>query len=450
MIDVRSFIKDLMKLTPIKQTKFKSKNLYVINIPAAFSKELIKLPGLLCNKRSSQQACLPDFILDPACPKPIVREFLGGMFGGDGHTCILSLHRGKRDVLTSVSFSQTKQEPHLESLTKMMENIKVLFQRFDIHKVTIQKLKETTHSKKHQIVKSYQSTLHLDIDELIPFAEQIGFRYCCHKSQRLDAAVSYKQLRNNVVRQHNWIVQRVDEITRFSEIKKENPTKIVPTKKAILQAVDELKVIEPLIHSYAIPSTHDITDHLIKGTQFGKFTSKSFPNAEEFLREIDVLEWFLKEETIKENREEDDEDNEEMEEIEETSYGVKRIDEGLPTMNLRVIDIRPVGLQKVYDIEVEEIHNFLANGVVAHNCMISHGAARFTRGRMYDASDKYQVYTCKKCGLIAAYNDDVHIHRCRTCDNRTDFAYVEIPYACKLLFQELITMNVVPRVITDH
>ena len=89
-------------------------------------------------------------------------------------------------------------------------------------------------------------------------------------------------------------------------------------------------------------------------------------------------------------------------------------------------------------------------GEMERDGMISHGASRFTKGRMYDSSDKYQVFVCKKCGLIASYNDELHIHHCRTCDNRVDFAYVEIPYACKLLFQELITMNVVPRVITDH
>ena len=88
-------------------------------------------------------------------------------------------------------------------------------------------------------------------------------------------------------------------------------------------------------------------------------------------------------------------------------------------------------------------------GEMERDAMVSHGASRFTRGRMYDASDKYQVHVCKKCGLIASYNDKMHIHRCRTCDNRTDFAYVEIPYACKLLFQELITMNIAPRLVTD-
>jgi DNA-directed RNA polymerase II subunit RPB2 len=89
-------------------------------------------------------------------------------------------------------------------------------------------------------------------------------------------------------------------------------------------------------------------------------------------------------------------------------------------------------------------------GEMERDCMISHGASRFTRGRMYDASDKYSVFVCKKCGLIASYNEKMHIHHCRTCDNRVDFAYVEIPYACKLLFQELNTMNISPRFITDH
>lgn len=88
-------------------------------------------------------------------------------------------------------------------------------------------------------------------------------------------------------------------------------------------------------------------------------------------------------------------------------------------------------------------------GEMERDCMVSHGASRFTKSRLYDVSDKYQVHVCKKCGMIASYNDKLHIHHCRTCDNRTDFSYVEIPYACKLLFQELITMNVAPRIITE-
>jgi intein/homing endonuclease len=455
MIDVNSFINDLKLLCNSSQTKFNNKNLYSVRIPALLINNIVQLDGILIGKKVIQPATLPEFILDPNCPKPIVREFLGGLFGGDGHTCVLCLHRGKRDLLSSISFSQTKNKLHLDSLTQMMNDIKKLLERFDIHKVTIQKFKETSYSKGKKHIednnKNYQLTLHLNIDELIPFHEKIGFRYCCHKSQKLEAGVSYKRLRNEVTRQHNWLVNKVDELTHFSEIKKENPNKIVHTKAAIEQAVNELELIEPIIHNYAIPSTHDITDHLIKGTKFGKFTSKSFPTAEEYFKEIGVLSWFLNDEPNKIN--DDDYDLENFEELEKISdnvcYGVNRVCEGLPTMNLKVVDIRPAGIYPVYDIEVENTHSFLANGIVSHNCMVSHGAARFTRGRIYDASDKYSVYICKKCGIIASHNDKMHIHLCHTCGNRTDFAFVEIPYACKLLFQELNTMNVAPRLITE-
>ena len=459
MIDVNNMIQDISMFCEIKQKNFLYKNYYSIRIPDELLYSIIKIKGVVIGTKIKQPAQLPEFILEPSCPKPIIREFLGGLFGADGHTCVLGMHRGKRDLLSSISFSKTKTVPHLGSLTKMMEDIKGLFAKFDINGITIQNFKQTTSSKtKTETVdenRSYQLTLHLDINELIPFSEKIGFRYCCHKSQRLEAGVSYKRLRNEVVRQHNWLVAKVDELTHFSEIKKENPNKIVPTKKAIEQAVKELQLTEPLIHEYAVPSTHDITDHLIKGTQFGKFTSKSFPTAEEYLKEIGALDWFLNDEPTHKILDDElenclDENEEEETQIIDSCYGVNRECDGLPTMELKVIDIRPAGVHPVYDIQVDNTHSFLANGIVAHNCMISHGAARFTNGRMYDASDKYSVFVCKKCGLIASYNDELHIHHCRVCDNRTDFAYVEIPYACKLLFQELNTMNVVPRLMTDH
>jgi DNA-directed RNA polymerase II subunit RPB2 len=457
MLDVESIVKDIELFCESKQKCFNSKNLYIVRIPAEFKNDIVQLPGLISGRKVNQPGTLPDFILDEKCPRPIVREFLAGMFGGDGHTCVLGMHRGKRDILSSVSFSQTKTYEHRASLQKMFEDIQKLLVKCGIRNTTIQKPKETSFSKKKFEEKdkadnsgrSFQLTLHLPIEQLIPFSEKVGFRYCCHKSQRLEAGVSYRRLREEVTRQHNWMVNRVNEITKFKEIKEKTPEKNVPTKKAIIQAVEELKKTEGLIHEYAIPSTHDITDHLIKGTEFGKFTAKGFPTAEEFLDKIGALDWF-KNESIKclPDLDADVDANVQEEDIEPGNYGVTRDCGSIPTMNLTVVSRIPVGPKQVYDISVEDTHSFLANGIVAHNCMVSHGAARFTRGRLYDASDKYQVHVCRDCGMIAAYNDKMGIHCCRTCDNRTNFAYVEIPYACKLLFQELQTMNIAPRIMT--
>ena len=88
-------------------------------------------------------------------------------------------------------------------------------------------------------------------------------------------------------------------------------------------------------------------------------------------------------------------------------------------------------------------------GEMERDCMASHGATRFVKERLYDSSDSFNFYTCNKCGLIASFNNEKHIHLCKNCDNRTDFKYVEVPYACKLLFQELISMNIAPRIMTN-
>lgn len=99
-------------------------------------------------------------------------------------------------------------------------------------------------------------------------------------------------------------------------------------------------------------------------------------------------------------------------------------------------------------------------GEMERDVMIAHGMSKFCRERLYDVSDKYSTHVCGKCGMIACYNDesmkqtkfaksDMSIHLCRTCGNMTDFAKVEIPYAYKLLAQELQTINIVPRIITE-
>ena len=88
-------------------------------------------------------------------------------------------------------------------------------------------------------------------------------------------------------------------------------------------------------------------------------------------------------------------------------------------------------------------------GEMERDCMISHGASRFTQDRIYHASDSFEVHSCNKCGMFVVFNSEKKIHICKTCNNRTDFNRVQLPYACKLLFQELISMNIAPRIITN-
>jgi DNA-directed RNA polymerase II subunit RPB2 len=88
-------------------------------------------------------------------------------------------------------------------------------------------------------------------------------------------------------------------------------------------------------------------------------------------------------------------------------------------------------------------------GEMEKDCGIAHGASQFIRDRLFYVSDKYMVRVCVDCGRIAAFNNQMNIHQCTLCDNLTNFATVELPYSCKLMFQELTTMGVTPRIITN-
>jgi len=88
-------------------------------------------------------------------------------------------------------------------------------------------------------------------------------------------------------------------------------------------------------------------------------------------------------------------------------------------------------------------------GEMERDCIISHGAAAFLKERLLDVSDNYKVYICSKCHMIGSVNEKKNIYKCDHCPNTTLFNEVRIPYACKLLIQELISMSIVPRLITD-
>jgi DNA-directed RNA polymerase II subunit RPB2 len=173
---------------------------------------------------------------------------------------------------------------------------------------------------------------------------------------------------------------------------------------------------------------------------------------------------------------------EELQKVNYESYGNEIMYNGLTGEQIEMsVFIGPVFYQRLKHMVNDKVHSRssgpmvqltrqaaegrskgggLRVGEMERDVLISHGMSKFTRERLFEVSDKYSMHVCKKCGMIAQYNDgtktnkffvknDFVVYACRNCDNKTDFAYIETPYAYKLLQQELQTVNVAMRYITE-
>lgn len=96
-------------------------------------------------------------------------------------------------------------------------------------------------------------------------------------------------------------------------------------------------------------------------------------------------------------------------------------------------------------------------GEMERDCILCNGCSIFLKEKMVDNSDIFCFQVCDKCGLIAQrlirnnlkyYPTNNDVFGCKACNNKTHISKIICPYAMKLMLQELISMNIVPRIRT--
>ncbi|GMH28958.1 hypothetical protein Nepgr_030801 [Nepenthes gracilis] len=84
-------------------------------------------------------------------------------------------------------------------------------------------------------------------------------------------------------------------------------------------------------------------------------------------------------------------------------------------------------------------------GEMERDCLIAYGASSLLYERLMLSSDPFEAQVCRACGLLGYYNHKLKTGFCSSCRSGNNISTMKLPYACKLLFQELQSMNIVPR-----
>ena len=78
-------------------------------------------------------------------------------------------------------------------------------------------------------------------------------------------------------------------------------------------------------------------------------------------------------------------------------------------------------------------------GEMERDCLIGYGASNLIMERLMISSDAFTANVCEQCGLLG------YEGWCQRCRSGDKVSSIRMPYACKLLFQELQSMNIATR-----
>jgi threonyl-tRNA synthetase len=325
-IDLRNIMADIKLVfgDMYNNTFGKKRNLWRVTIPSRIARLFADLFGY--GGRMDKDTSLPLFLFDDNLPVDFLRQFLSGVFGGDGWAPVLS-----GNCFTEVYIALSKSEDKLNNLLSYMKDLALLLKKAGIENTNI------TGPYKNQKGTKHHYRIKIESSSLLDFAKYIGFAYCCHKSTRLSVVQSYYMLKKEVIDQHNNFKNKF--VDQYCETNKEN--------RELYSKLKEETIKNEYIFNdkFSIPEIKYLQNSIKTGSKLSHIGGYGFYTPVEYLKEIDGEKFFNPK-----------------------SYAVE-IEHELPTFKLKLLTCKNVGIKKVYDVSVDtKIQSFVANGIIVHNC----------------------------------------------------------------------------------
>jgi DNA-directed RNA polymerase beta subunit len=381
-LDVDAALRDIRVLTGKTPAATRSDGVWIIRLPVELGRRTA-VPGMTRGKKTCSEPDWPHVILDPACPTALVREFIGGLFGGDGHAPCLVSHKAEnrkaksgvvRYGLLGVCLDLSIIEDHSAAMRRKMEQLCGLLARVGVPDTAVSgpvRRESSAHALDGRVRVQYG----VRIPPSTAFATKVGFRYCVQKAARLTAATAYWRYTENVRRQHELVFQRVG--VHYAG----GGTSIAG---ALDRARRDLLDAEPALNEYYSLLTMNIVNNRRRSagrkTTLERFDYTHIEDAAAFFERAGCLEWFLKVGG----------DGTRI----ATDYITVLAESALASFTLNVVDVRPDGRALTYDLSVPISTTFVAGGLTVGNSFPS----RMTIGQLIETS---LGKVCARKGVIA-------------------------------------------------
>jgi intein/homing endonuclease len=353
MFDAESILDDIELITDKRPkisdvySKHTNASTYCIALPDKFSKSLAKLEGICIGRRTCQESSYPTFIKN--CPLSFIREFLGGLFGGDGWAP--HFHKSSKNTFSEVRFSQSTNKEHEASLESTINYIIELMIKLQVNAEIYRKRDYVTGDNN-------MISIEIKVKSNNTFRKYIGFRHCIQKLLRLEVASTYENYCDQVKLQHNNMMEKVN--TYLGVTNNIDNFKGSPINKALEKARNELYKDCKVLNEYYSLLTPTLVQNRRKkdrSSNCNVFDYKYMVNAKTFIEMCNCNLWF-----------------------EKNSYINERESMVLPNYNLTIMKKELNTNRDVYDIGVRWFHSFFAEGVNVHNCIPS----RMTAGQLVE------------------------------------------------------------------